>query len=290
MAVQKKKSTRTFMIYMTRLVLRFVAFFGVLYLYLCSKGWMPEAASYITYVGRDWLDITAKGHFFDFFSPMHIFWLILVLGMVIHIIPMRITMAGYKSREASYKAPENPYDRLAMFEYHNKMNFRAVIVAVVWIGFNSIFAILYAFDETWFGIDILGQREMILLSTFYFLSDLICMMLFCPFQKIMGNRCCVNCRIFDWGHLMMYTPMILIPSIYSWTLLALSIAVILRWEWSYARHPERFWRGSNVTVRCENCHDKTCKIKKPQITGVDKISPVKSYSTSEAAAVGKDKE
>lgn len=40
-----------------------------------------------------------------------------------------------------------------------------------------------------------------------------------------------------------------------------SCIVLIRWEVVYAKHPERFWYGSNKNLQCVNCKDKTCRIK-----------------------------
>ncbi|MBO6169693.1 MAG: hypothetical protein J6O51_06945 [Bacteroidales bacterium] len=61
---------------------------------------------------------------------------------------------------------------------------------------------------------------------------------------------------------MMFTPMIFIRHFFSWTLFWMSVLVLIRWEIVYARYPERFWDGSNRTLRCTKCADKTCQIKK----------------------------
>ncbi|NLT47963.1 MAG: hypothetical protein GXX92_06055, partial [Clostridiales bacterium] len=96
------------------------------------------------------------------------------------------------------------------------------------------------------------------------LADLICVVIWCPFQSIiMKNRCCINCRIFNWGHFMMYTPLLFIKNFFTWSLFFTSIVVLIRWEITYAYHPYRFWEGSNINLRCENCQEKICKIKKP---------------------------
>ena len=74
------------------------------------------------------------------------------------------------------------------------------------------------------------------------------------------NKCCVNCRIYDWGHFMMFTPMLFIQNFFSWSLFFTSLVVLIHWEIVYAKYPERFWSGSNKTLQCQNCKDKTfCK-------------------------------
>lgn len=245
-------SNKMFLIYMTRMVCRI--------LILCS--------GIVMYIFRkDWFESVLTHEFFRSFTPLHVLWVILMVGMIIHLIPsMKITMSGMKARSHTYREPKEGYDRLQLLEYVQKMNTRAWMVLLIWICFNAIFGILYLSG-------VIGAPELLMLTLFYYTSDLICMMLFCPFQKyMMGNRCCVNCRIFDWGHMMMYTPMLFIPSFYSWSLLFTSLVVAIKWELTYSNHPERFWRGSNATIRCENCEDKLCRIKKPIVTGVDRVA------------------
>ena len=118
------------------------------------------------------------------------------------------------------------------------------------------FGLLYLFH-------IMDEADLMMLSVFYFLCDYICILIHCPFQFwIMKNRCCVNCRIFDWGHFMMFTPMLFIRNFYSWSLFFTSAIVLLKWEIVYAKHPERFWYGSNKHLQCANCNDKICQVKK----------------------------
>ena len=127
---------------------------------------------------------------------------------------------------------------------------------LVWLSFNAIWGILYL-------CGVIEVADLLMLTVFYFLCDYICILFFCPFQKvIMKNKCCVNCRIYDWGHFMMFTPMLFIQNFFSWSLFFTSVVVLIRWEISYAQNSQRFWSGSNKTLQCANCKDKTCQIKK----------------------------
>ena len=120
---------------------------------------------------------------------------------------------------------------------------------------NGIVGLLYSFD-------VIGQAELFLLTVFYFLCDYICILFYCPFQShMMKNKCCVNCRIYDWGHFMMFTPMMFIHSFYSLSLFLTGCVVLVHWEIIYAKHPERFYEGSNQVLKCVNCKDRTCQIK-----------------------------
>jgi len=112
----------------------------------------------------------------------------------------------------------------------------------------------------------------LMLTVFFYLCDYICILIYCPFQHlIMKNRCCVNCRIYDWGHFMMFTPMLFIRNFFSWSLFFTSCVVLLNWEITYAKHPERFFYGSNQSLQCANCKDKICTVKKKVMRQKDVI-------------------
>jgi len=229
--------------YTARLIFRISLFLVVLYCYFRpgSFGNMEEELNFL-------------GHI----RPIHIIWAILIAGMVVQILPKsKLTMSCLKQYNAYYHPPEKAYNELKLYKYVQKMNIRAMVVLLLWIFFNAIFALLYLNG-------IIAIPELILLTMFYYVCDLICMIFWCPFQSfIMKNRCCVNCRIYNWGHFMMYTPMILIKSFFTWSLFFMSLLILIIWELNYLRHPERFWEGSNPALQCKNCQDNICKIKKP---------------------------
>ncbi len=189
-------------------------------------------------------------------SPMHVLWLMFMVMMILHIFPLeKVTMALKKAESEPYKEVEG-YSELELHQFVQQQNARSWIVMLVWLIFNAVFGALYVFE-------IIGIPDMIMLTVFYFLCDYICILIYCPFQHlIMKNRCCVNCRIYDWGHFMMFTPMLFVQNFFSWSLFFTSCVVLIRWEVIYARHPERFWSGSNKTLQCANCEDKTCQLKR----------------------------
>jgi hypothetical protein len=163
-------------------------------------------------------------------------------------------MAIRKSKESTYVPVEN-YDRKELLEYVQDMNLKAWRVMLVWLSLNAVIGLLYVFN-------IFQNEELLLCTVLFFLGDYICILFFCPFQTfIMHDKCCVNCRIYDWGHFMMFTPMLFIKNLFSWSLFFMSCIVLIHWEMIYAKHPERFWEGSNKVLRCANCRDKTCQIK-----------------------------
>ena len=105
---------------------------------------------------------------------------------------------------------------------------------------------------------ILDAAMVLLISVFFYVCDLICVLIWCPFRLIMGTRCCTTCRIFNWDHLMMFSPLGFIPGFYTRSLALLAFIVWLTWELSVLLHPERFWEQSNEALKCSQCTDKLC--------------------------------
>ncbi len=187
---------------------------------------------------------------------LHVLWVIFMAIMIFHLLPNnRLTMAIRRAKEEAF-CPVPNYKEIHVLKYTQSANIKAWKVMLVWLSFNAIFGILYL-------LGVITEADLLMLTVFYYLSDYICIMLFCPFQTfIMGNKCCINCRIYDWGHFMMFTPMLFIKNFYSWSLFFTSLVVLIHWEVQYAGHPERFWEGSNASLQCENCTEKICQVKK----------------------------
>lgn len=139
-----------------------------------------------------------------------------------------------------------------------------VPVVVLWVTLNAaiLFALLY------FGW--LSQETCVLWAMFYFVFDMICVVAWCPIQTLlMRNRCCTTCTIFNWDAGMTATPLLFAPSIFSFILIALAAIVLVKWEVSFARHPERFSADTNDALTCKNCEDKLCRIRKPILDDID---------------------
>ena len=133
---------------------------------------------------------------------------------------------------------------------------RTFAVAAVWIALNAVIGLLYY-------THVIDAGILVLIALAYSVCDMICILFFCPFQTwFMKNRCCTDCRIYNWDFAMMFTPLIFIPRPYTWTLLALSLLLLLRWEITFHLRPERFSETTNQSIRCQNCKEKLCHHKK----------------------------
>ena len=227
--------------YIGKFALRIAIFLAILALYLKDKERLWAFATQPVRLG---------------ITPLHVLWFLFMLMMIRHLIPSsKRTMALLKAEETRYDG-ETDYSELELYRFVRLQNIRAWQVMLLWLSVNAVFGLLYL-------MKIMDDADLIMLSVFYFLCDYICILVFCPFQSwFMKNRCCINCRIFDWGHFMMFTPMLFIRNFFSWSLFFTALVVLIRWELVYAGHPERFWSGSNRAIQCANCRDKTCQIKR----------------------------
>ena len=60
----------------------------------------------------------------------------------------------------------------------------------------------------------------------------------------------------------MFTPLVFVKNIYSWTLLGAALVLLVRWEITVHKHPERFMEMTNKALSCANCEEKLCHHKK----------------------------
>ncbi len=226
--------------YIIKFVIRLLTFLFIAILYLANKPLMYQLMTQSV-----WMGIT----------PIHVLWLGFMVMMLRHIFPFKkLSMAARKAEKQTFVKQEN-YSELELLKYVQDQNAKAWKVMLLWLCFNAIFGLLYVFD-------IIDSADLLMLTVFYFLCDYICILFFCPFQTgIMKNRCCVNCRIYDWGHFMMFTPMLFIKNFFSWSLFFTSVVVLIKWEITYAKHPERFFSGANKRLQCANCSDRICQFK-----------------------------
>lgn len=112
---------------------------------------------------------------------LHVLWLMFMAMMIFHIFPTeKLTMAHRKSKKKTYEEmPE--YSKEELYGFVQNQNIKAWVIMLIWLVFNAIFGLLYV-------LKIINEADLFMLSVFYFLSDYICILFFCPFQTyIMKN-------------------------------------------------------------------------------------------------------
>ena len=190
--------------------------------------------------------------------PLAVLWVAVFVSMAAQLDPNSRLTAGCMKQYPARFDPVPGYDPAALSLAVRRQNRGAVKVALVWLAVNLVIGALYHRN-------VLSAADLIALCALAYLCDLVCVLFFCPFQTfLMGNRCCVSCRIFAWGSWMMAAPLMCVPHWYSWSLFGMGLAVLAVWERRYARYPERFWEGSNRLLQCAHCQEQLCRYKFPR--------------------------
>ena len=177
-------------------------------------------------------------------------WLFFFFGMVLRIFPSKLETIGCQKQLKRNYVPTGE-------EKPSLTSWKATFsLTVCWIALNLVFGILYLTDVFDAGI-------LILISLAYGVCDIVCILFFCPIRDwFLKNKCCADCRIYNWDYAMMFTPFLLIPRFYTWSLLGLALLLLIRWEITLKRHPERFAEKTNCSLSCANCEEKLCQHKK----------------------------
>ena len=192
-------------------------------------------------------------NFFSRLSPLHVLWLIWVVDMILQIIPVRnkVPLGSQKLFANRFRPIREKINYNALRSYILATTKAAYKVLVLWCVLIAAIGALY-----WNGI--ISKAGLFLISVFFYVCDLICVLIWCPFRLLMKTRCCTTCRIFNWDHLMMFSPLIFMGGFYALSLVTLAVLAWLVWELCVLLYPERFWEHSNAALKCSECTDKLC--------------------------------
>ena len=183
---------------------------------------------------------------------MDIIWLVFVVEMILRFFPSRIESMGCQKQFSKNFIPNRQGTVPSRLEGSRS----ALAVLAAWVALNGVIGVLY-FTK------VIDAGILLLISLTFSVCDMVCILFFCPFQTwFMKNKCCTTCRIYNWDYPMMFTPLIFVPSLYTWSILAVALGLLAKWEWEYAHHPERFYEATNKSLACANCQEKLCHHKK----------------------------
>ena len=235
----KKLSTISLLHY-GKLVFRSLLLVAALLVYIIGRARGVEDPFHFL-SGMGWLTLAIAGVF--------------AIEMLFRFFPSRLESMGCQKQFArNYRSPEG----IVFGEEHVRLcTWRTTLsVLLSWLGLNGVFAALYF-------LGLIDEGILLLISLFYSVSDMICILFFCPFQTwFMKNKCCGSCRIYNWDYAMMFTPLILIPNPYAHALFTMALLLFLAWEISVRLHPERFSTATNAALSCANCREKLCHHKR----------------------------
>ncbi|MCL1845625.1 MAG: hypothetical protein FWF77_06960 [Defluviitaleaceae bacterium] len=175
-------------------------------------------------------------------------WVMIFVMMLFRIIPNKFTTVGARKHfRGSYLEARKPADA------NPDMHKGAIKSALSWFGITAGVILIF------FGLGLLTPGVVVVLTIIYSLCDSTFVMFKCPFRLLyLKNRCCADCRIYNWDCMMMCAPLIVYPSVFSVSLFLLAAAIIVQWEIAQIKNPRFFSREFNANLRCENCNEKKC--------------------------------
>lgn len=232
------KTSKTRQIYFLRLFGRGIVFLFSILLYIFDKAEF---------------EIVEGINFFSKFSILHILWGIWIYDMIIQLMPVRahISIGSQKMFLKRFRPIKEKFNYKKLKNYVISTTKSAYKVFILWCTLICVIGLLYL-------TGVIDNADIVLISVFFYLADLICVLIWCPFRLIMKNKCCTTCRIFNWDHLMMFSPFFFIRGFYTHTLLVLAFVIWLIWELCIMMYPERFWEKTNKALTCAECTDKLC--------------------------------
>jgi hypothetical protein len=182
-------------------------------------------------------------------------WFFLLAELILFFIPRFSLYLGCgKVYARNYRQAD--YNKGKLRKYTEKYNRRALLVLFLWLTLLSGIGYLY-FKE------LIAKRHLFLIMIFFYFSDQVCINIWCPFRSwIVRNKCCNACRIYNWGQFMYISPLIFIPSFWTYSLVIVSLLILIQWEYLHYKYPERFSAISNLNLRCTYCLTK-CKKQLP---------------------------
>lgn len=202
---------------------------------------------------RQSFDVIEGMNFFKNFSILHVLWLIWCLDMFLQIIPIKNTVAlGSQKLFASHFRPiKEKVNKESLKNYIRTTTIAAYKVFVLWILLIAAIGVVYY-------LGFIDKTALFFITVLFYICDLICVLIWCPFRLMMKTKCCTTCRIFNWDHFMMFSPMVFAGGFYALSLVILSVIALIVWELCVVIYPERFWEMTNVSLKCSECTDKLC--------------------------------
>ena len=160
---------------------RLLARIGVLISCVIAKFRRPE-----------WFDVLEGWSFFEEFSPLHLLWFVWMADMLTQLFPFgkSISIGSRKVFRKHYRPAEHMPAAEKLTAFSAKAQKGAVRVLILW---SLLIAVLCGF----FYQKILDSGMLLLISAAFYVCDLICVLIWCPFRLMMKTRCCTTCRIFN---------------------------------------------------------------------------------------------
>ena len=198
-------------------------------------------------------DILEGNNFFEKFSVFHLLWLVWMMDMLLQIVPLKnkVALGSQKLFANRFRPIRTKINYKALKSYITSTTKAAYKVMLIWALLIATIGILYY-------LGVIDKQGLFMISVLFYVCDLICVLVWCPFRLIMKNKCCTTCRIFNWDHLMMFSPLVFAGGFYATSLVLMAFLAWGIWELCVMIYPERFWEMTNISLKCSECTDKLC--------------------------------
>ena len=176
-----------------------------------------------------------------------------MIDMILQIIPIKnkVALGSQKLFANRFRPIKEKINHKALKNYVISTTKSAYMVMLLWVLLVAVIGGLYF-------CHVINKQWLLMISVLFYVCDLICVLIWCPFRLIMKNKCCTTCRIFNWDHLMMFSPLLFAGGFYAMSLFFMSLLAWLIWELCILLYPERFCEMTNAALKCSECTDKLC--------------------------------
>ena len=200
-----------------------------------------------------YFEILNGNNFFKKFYILHLLWSVWVFDIILQIVPIKnkVALGSQKLFSNRFEPIREKVNYEALKNYVVTTTKAAYKVFIIWGLLIIVIGLLYYNS-------IINKIWIFMISVFFYVCDLICVLIWCPFRLLMKNKCCTTCRIFNWDHLMMFSPLIFIGGFFANSLVVMSFLAWIIWELCVMIYPERFSEITNAALKCSNCTDKLC--------------------------------
>lgn len=231
----EKKSLRVVIILYFRLLVRVILFVWAITICITDSSFIAMS-----------FDEGLKKYFIMFIF----IWTFFVGEMIIRLFPSdRESMGCQKIFKCNYNESGETLKK-------EKMLKKLINIIIIWFLINGVI-VGYHYRNY------ISDIGMILFFLFYSILDVSCTLFFCPLREfIMGNRCCVTCRIYEWGYLGTTVPLFFVANVWTYIVILVAFIHFVRWEIVIKLHPERISESTNLNLRCVNCKEKLCQYRK----------------------------
>ena len=132
-------------------------------------------------------DILEGMNYFNGFHILHLLWLIWVIDMALQIIPIKnkVALGSQKLFANRFQPIREKINYKALKNYIKKTTASAYKVFIIWGLLIAIIGVIYYFN-------IINKTWLFMFSVFFYVCDLICVLIWCPFRLIMKNKLAVS--------------------------------------------------------------------------------------------------